>query len=59
MQVYAHGSRSSKHSQDHAGLALGDSLRWMGLKASQWSSWGVKYDDLLHLTDEDVTKVSY
>lgn len=58
MQVYARGSRTSKHSRDHAGLALGDKLQWMGLKATQWSALGVRHGDLLHLTDEDVTKVS-
>ena len=58
MQVYAHGSAATKHSVDHVGLALGDRLNWMGVKASQWTQLGVRYGDLLPLTDHDYRKVS-
>ena len=58
MQVYAHGSASTRHSIDHAGLALGGKLTWMGVKASQWTQIGVKYDDFLPLTEQDYIKVS-
>jgi hypothetical protein len=58
MQVYAHGSAATRHSVDHAGLALGDRLNWMGVKASQWTQLGVKYDDLLPLKAQDHSKVS-
>lgn len=58
MQVYAHGSEATRHSIDHHGLSLGDKLNWMGVKASQWTQLGVRYDDLLPLTDQDHTKVS-
>jgi meiotic recombination protein SPO11 len=59
MQVYAKGSKSTTHSHDHAGLALGARLDWMGVKASEWLGLGVKHDDLLMLSDKDVEKVSY
>jgi meiotic recombination protein SPO11 len=58
MQVYALGSKSTTHSHDHEGLALGRRLNWMGVKASEWLGLGVGYDQLLELTDKDVEKVS-
>lgn len=58
MQVYKNGSRSTKHSRDHAGLALGKRLGWMGVKASEWLGMGVGYNQLLELSDKDVEKVS-
>jgi hypothetical protein len=59
MQVYAKGSKSTTHSYDHANLALGAKLSWMGVKASEWIGLGVRHDDLLMLSDKDVEKVSF
>jgi meiotic recombination protein SPO11 len=59
MQVYTHGSRSTKHSRDHTGLALGKRLGWMGVKASEWLEMGVGYDQLLDLSDKDFEKVGF
>ena len=58
LQVYTFGSKSTTHSYDHNGLALGKRLKWMGVKASEWLELGVGYDQLLELTDKDVEKVS-
>ena len=58
LQVYTFGSKSTTHSYDHKGLALGERLEWMGVKASEWLGLGVGYDQLLELTDKDVEKVS-
>lgn len=37
LSVYTHGSQATKFSHDHADLALGDRLEWMGVKASEWA----------------------
>nr|XP_019010716.1 uncharacterized protein I206_04018 [Kwoniella pini CBS 10737]OCF49497.1 hypothetical protein I206_04018 [Kwoniella pini CBS 10737] len=34
LSTYAFGSANSRHSKDHARLALGDKIQWMGLKAT-------------------------
>lgn len=58
MQVYVNGSKSTTHSHDHKDLALGQRLKWMGVKASEWLELGVGYNQLLELSDKDVEKVS-
>jgi hypothetical protein len=58
MQVYTNGSRNTRYSHEHANLALGERLQWMGVKASEWVELGVGYDQLLELSDKDVEKVS-
>jgi meiotic recombination protein SPO11 len=37
LSVYTNGSQATKFSYDHADLALGDRLEWMGVKASEWA----------------------
>ena len=34
--MYTYGSRSSRYSADHAGLALGERVRWLGVKTTDW-----------------------
>jgi meiotic recombination protein SPO11 len=36
LSVYTRGSKATKFSQDHAGLALGERLQWIGVRASEW-----------------------
>ena len=36
LSVYTRGSKSTAFSHDHGGLALGDRLKWLGVKASDW-----------------------
>jgi len=36
LSVYTYGSKATTYSHDHAGLALGDRLKWLGVKASDW-----------------------
>ncbi|RXK36814.1 hypothetical protein M231_05898 [Tremella mesenterica] len=56
LSVYTYGSEATRYSVEHADLALGERLQWLGVKASDWISAGVAYDDLLELTDKDVQK---
>ncbi|WVQ77440.1 hypothetical protein IAR50_007126 [Cryptococcus sp. DSM 104548] len=44
---YVNGSRTNSHSTEHEGLGLGEKLEWIGLKASEWKSLGIDYNDLL------------
>jgi meiotic recombination protein SPO11 len=36
LSVYMYGSESSRFSHDHADVALGDRVEWMGVCASEW-----------------------
>ncbi|KAL1405457.1 endodeoxyribonuclease [Vanrija albida] len=53
LSVYTYGSRNNAHSAHHAGLGLGDRLRWMGLKATDLWRFGA-YDELIELGEKDV-----
>jgi meiotic recombination protein SPO11 len=37
LSVYTNGSRATQYSYDHADLALGDRLEWIGVKSSELS----------------------
>lgn len=37
LSVYAHGSKSNRHSTQYSGLALGDRLEFLGVKATEWA----------------------
>ena len=36
LSVYTKGSKATTYSNDHADLALGDKLEWIGVRASDW-----------------------
>ncbi|ODN77011.1 hypothetical protein L202_05558 [Cryptococcus amylolentus CBS 6039] len=56
---YTYGSKANLHSTEHEGLALGERLEWIGLKASEWEKLGINYDDLLPFeTSDDSLAVS-
>lgn len=52
---YTFGSATNRFSAEHAPLALGPRLRWMGLKPSEWR-WrpDTSLNGLLPLSDRDV-----
>ncbi|WVO14768.1 hypothetical protein L204_102406 [Cryptococcus depauperatus] len=51
---YTYGSKANAYSKDHAGIALGERLQWLGLKASDWGELGISYNDLIPLEKSDV-----
>ncbi|KAL7421510.1 endodeoxyribonuclease [Cryptotrichosporon argae] len=56
LSVYTNGSRATKYSYDHDGLALGDRIEWLGVKVSELGRLGVRYDEMLPLSPRDVGK---
>nr|XP_031858021.1 uncharacterized protein CI109_006555 [Kwoniella shandongensis]KAA5525093.1 hypothetical protein CI109_006555 [Kwoniella shandongensis] len=54
LSTYTYGSKATAHSFDHAGLALGDRLEWLGVKTTDWKKLGIKHDDLLPLEKPDI-----
>ncbi|WVR07266.1 hypothetical protein IAU60_004307 [Kwoniella sp. DSM 27419] len=54
LSTYTLGSRSTAHAHEYSGLALGDRLEWMGVKASDLGRLGVSYDELLPLEKGDI-----
>ncbi|WWC61622.1 uncharacterized protein I303_104206 [Kwoniella dejecticola CBS 10117] len=54
LSTYTFGSKNSKHSPDHADLALGDKIQWTGLRPTEIKNLGIAYDDLLPLEEADV-----
>ncbi|KAK4684356.1 hypothetical protein P7C73_g5827, partial [Tremellales sp. Uapishka_1] len=55
MSTYYQGSRANQFSYDHAGLALGDRLTWLGVKGSEWNQLGLRQDQLLDLKPTDIS----
>lgn len=37
LSVYGYGSKSNRHSEQYAGLALGDRIEFLGVKATEWA----------------------
>lgn len=38
LSVYTTGSKATRFSAEHEGLALGERLNWLGVKATDWST---------------------
>lgn len=39
LSVYAYGSKANRNSEQYAGLALGDRIQYLGVKATEWSQY--------------------
>ncbi|OCF36990.1 hypothetical protein I316_01588 [Kwoniella heveanensis BCC8398] len=58
LSTYKYGAERTAHSFDHHGLALGDRMEWLGVKASDFASLGICYDELLPLEKVDIQLAS-